>query len=164
MRNLINAEIMQQTMRLHQMGAKVQVINSKLCYVSFDIGGFNIQYVYNVNAKGNYFLERIKPYPLPLKEFESEQDVIDVIEIDIEQFRNALRSHNIEEFIEFSRMLNRTLREFEELFLNYNIPKDGLDSLINKSNEMYQDIDDLKGKSKKLIFKKDSINSQPENK
>ena len=61
MRRFIDAEITQHTMKLQQIGAKVQVINSKLCYVNFDIGGFKIQYVYNVNKKGNYLLERIKP-------------------------------------------------------------------------------------------------------
>jgi len=155
MRSLINAEIMQQTMRLQQMGAKVQVVNSKLCYVTFDISGFNIEYVYNVNVKGNYFLERIKPYPLPLKEFESEQDVIDLIEMDIEQFRNALKSHNIEDFIELSRILYKTMRNFENLFLYYNVPKDGMESLLKKANELTVEIDETKEKAERLYFKKD---------
>ncbi len=158
MRKMINAEIMQQTLKLQQMGAKIKVINSKLCYVSFDISGFTIQYVYNVNSKGNYFLERIKPYPLPLKEFEDEQDVIDIIEIDIEQFKNALKSHNIEHFIEISRSLNHTLKKFEDLFLYYNIPGTEINNILEKIQVFEKDIEEVKGKSERLYFKKDPEN------
>jgi len=72
MRNIINsAEVSQHTIKLQQLGAKVQVINSTLCYVQFDLDGVQLQYVYNVNHKGNYFLERIQPYPLAIEEFDS---------------------------------------------------------------------------------------------
>ena len=78
MRKYVNAEVMQHTMKLQQMGAKVNVVNSKLCYVRFDLSGFIVSYSYNVNSKGKYFLERIKPYPLPLKVFDKEEDVIEI--------------------------------------------------------------------------------------
>jgi len=158
MRKLINAEVMQNTMKLQQLGAKVQVINSKLCYVNFDIGGFKIQYVYNVNSKGNYFLERIKPYPLPLKEFESEQDIVDIIDIDVEQFRNALKSHNIEGFINISRKLNQTLKKFEDLFLYYNVPAAEIDVMINKLTDFDDEIEKMKGEAERLYFRKDPEN------
>lgn len=158
MRKLINAEVMQHTFKLQQMGAKVQVIDSKLCYVEFDIGGFRIQYVYNVNSKGNYFLERIKPYSLPLKEFETEEDVVDIIEVDIEQFRNALRSHNIEEFIRISRTLNRTLKKFEDLYLYYNIPGGEIREMVDKITRLEEEMEALKEKSERLYFRKEPEN------
>ncbi len=158
MRKFIDAEVTQHTMKFQQMGAKVQVINSKLCYINFDLSGFKIQYVYNVNKKGNYFLERIKPYPLPLKEFESEQDIVDIVEIDVEQFKNALKSHNIEGFINISRSLNITLKKFEDLFLYYNIPGSEIDNIVNKLAEFEKEIDDLKLKSERLYFKKEPEN------
>lgn len=158
MRKLINAEIMQHTMKFQQMGAKVQEINSKLCYVNFDISGFKIQYVYNVNKKGNYFLERIKPYPMAIKEFESEQDVVDIIEVDIEQFRNAIKSHNIDGFINISRSLNKTLKKFEDLFLYYNIPGIEIENIIGKLEEFEREIDSLESKSERLYFKKEPEN------
>jgi hypothetical protein len=158
MRKILNAEIMQQTLKLQQMGAKVKVINSKLCYVSFDISGFTIQYVYNVNSKGNYFLERIKPYPLPLKEFEDEQDVIDIIEVDVEQFKNALKSHNIDHFIDVSRSLNQTMKKFEDLFLYYNIPNEDVKNILDKIHTFEEELDKMKETSERLYFKKDPEN------
>jgi hypothetical protein len=158
MRKFINSEITQHTMKFQQMGAKVHVINSKLCYVNFDVGGFKIQYVYNVNKKGNYFLERIKPYPIPIKEFESEQDVVDIIEVDVEQFKSALKSHNIEGFINISRTLNKTLKKFEDLFLYYNIPGNEIDDLIEKLGLFEKEIENLEKKSERLYFKKEPEN------
>ncbi len=158
MRKLINAEVMTHTLKLQQMGAKVHVVNSKLCYVNFDIAGFQIQYVYNVNSKGNYFLERIKPYPLPLKEFETEQDIIDIIDIDVEQFKNALRSHNIENFINLSRELNSAMKKFEDLFLYYNIPADELEKMLNKIKSFEDEIEEVKQKTERLYFRKDPDN------
>lgn len=158
MRQLINAEVMTQTLKLQQMGGKVHVINSKLCYVNFDIGGFQIQYVYNVNRDGNYFLERIKPYPLPLKEFESEQDVVDIIDIDIEQFKNALKSHNIETFVNLSRELNHAMKKFEDLFLYYNVPGEEVEKMLDKIRNFENDIDVLKTKTERLYFRKEPDN------
>ncbi|MCK5762601.1 MAG: hypothetical protein KAH05_00635 [Clostridiales bacterium] len=47
------------TMKLKQLGAKIETINSKMSYVRFDIDGVKLEYVYN--NKGKYFLERTKP-------------------------------------------------------------------------------------------------------
>ena len=99
MRKLINAEVMQHTMKLKQLGGTVEVINSKMCYVKFDLSGFKVSYSYNVNAKGQYFLERIKPYPLALRVFDREEDVIEIIDIDLEQLTSAIKTHHVTEFI-----------------------------------------------------------------
>jgi len=37
MRSIIKAEVSQHTLKLQQLGAKVNVINSTLCYVNFDV-------------------------------------------------------------------------------------------------------------------------------
>lgn len=158
MRKYINAEVMQHTMKLQQMGAKVTVVNSKHCYVSFDIGGFTVSYSYNVNAKGKYFLERIKPYPLPLKVFDKEEDVIEIIKIDLEQFKSAIRSHNINDFIDISRHLNIHLKKFEDLFLYYNIPSEEIKILIDHLQKIDDDIERIKEKSERLYFVKEPDN------
>lgn len=158
MRKLINAEALEHSMKLQQMGAKVNIINSKLFYVSFDIGGFSLLYVYNINKKGNYFLERIKPYPLPLKEFESEEDVIDIIGVDVEQFRNAVRSHHSVEFIETGMALTNVLKKFEDLYLYYNISSENIQCLMGKLQEFEGEIKSVKEKSDRLYFKKDPEN------
>jgi len=158
MRKYLEAEVMQHSMKLQQMGAKVNVINSKLCYVSFDIGGFTVSYSYNVNAKGKYFLERIKPYPLPLKVFEREEDVIEIIQIDLDQFKNAIRSHNINDFIDISRHLSVHLKNFDDLFLYYNIPEDEIKTLIGHLENIDEDIERIKAKSERLCFMKEPDN------
>lgn len=155
MRKLMNAEVMQHTMKLQQMGAKVQVINSKMCYVKFDLSGFAVEYSYNVNKKGQYFLERIKPYPLALRVFEREEDVIEIIEIDMEQFKNAIKSHNINSFIDISRVFHETLSRFEDLFLYYNVPVEETDIITKKLKEIDDEIEKTKNIAERLYFRKD---------
>jgi len=158
MKKFVDAEVMQHSFKLQQMGAKVNVINSKLCYIRFDVSGFKIEYVYNVNTKGKYFLERIKPYPLAMKEFDREEDVIQIIEIDLSQFKSAIKSHNINSFIDISRKLNKTLKKFEDLFLYYNVPTEEVDSLMSNLNQFDSNIEEIKSKSKRLFFEKDPDN------
>lgn len=158
MRKLVNAEVLEHTMKLQQMGAIVNVINSKLCYVDFDISGFKLRYVYNINKKGNYFIERIKPYPLPLKEFENEMDVIEIITIDIEQFKNAIKSHHSAEFIESSREMVRIMKKFEDLYLYYNISAENIESFMSELHVVEKKIDAMKDESERLYFKKDPDN------
>ena len=87
----------------------------------FHIGEFKLSYVYNINRSNRYFLERLKPYPLPLKEYENEDDVIEMIRLDLEHFQNAAKSKNITSFIKINQELNRTAKAFEDLFLYYNV-------------------------------------------
>ncbi len=117
MRNIINsAEVSQHTIKLQQLGAKVQVINSTLCYVHFDIEGLEIEYVYNVNHKGNYFLERIKPYPLAIEEFDTEHDLVKLIQSDITKFKNALKSQHVERFISIAKQISKLFRHLKIRF------------------------------------------------
>lgn len=155
MRKMINAELEAQSMKLRQLEANVNEINTKMCYVSFDISGFRLEYVYNINDKGNYFLERIKPYPLPLREFDGREAMVDIIEIDVEQFRNVIKSHNINEFIEISRMMNLTIRKFEDLFLYFNVPKETTESISQKLTDIQFEIDKAARTANRLYFKKE---------
>lgn len=155
MRKIMNAEVLAQSMKLRQMGAQVTTINSKMCYVHFDVSGFQLEYVYNVNAKGNYFLERIKPYPLPLREVDREDAVVDIIDVDLEQFKNAIKSHNINEFIDISRRMSETLAKFEDLYLYYNVPTEETDIILQKLTEINNEIDKTTHIATRLYFKKD---------
>lgn len=158
MRKLMNAEVMEHDFKLRQMGADVQVINSKMCFVVFLVGKYEIAYVYNINKKGKYFLERIKPYPLALREFEKEEDVIDIIEIDLEQFKNASNSHNIESFVDINVNFNRSLLKFEDLFLYYNVPKETADRIKEHLNSIDTIIEETKHTAERLYFKKNPDN------
>ncbi|BEP28909.1 hypothetical protein [Helicovermis profundi] len=159
MRKYINAEAMQHAMKLAQMGATVQQINSKMCYVTFDLKeDIKLEYVYNINSKEKYFLERIKPYPLPIKVFDSEEDLIDIIQIDLEQFKSAINSHNLSDFIKINKRLNKTIKKFEDLFLYYNVPTIEMDIIMEEISKIEEEIDKTKEISKRIYFKKDPEN------
>jgi hypothetical protein len=151
MRSIIKAEVSQHTLKLQQLGAKVEVINSTLCYVNFDVCGFVIQYVYNINRKGNYFLERTKPYPLALEEFGNEKDVVKVIKSDVNKFKNALKCHHIDSFITIAREIESTYRVFEETFLNYNIPGEKVDKIHKKIQALTMEIEIIKENAEMLF-------------
>lgn len=155
MGRMLDAELTIQTMKLRQMGAKIKTINSKMCYVKFDLSGFEVAYVYNINKDGHYFLERIKPYPLAIKEFYDEEQVIEIIEIDLEQFKNAIKSHNIQSFIDINRKLHQSIKKFEDLFLYYNVSPEKCDQIVAMMDHLDEVIATSKSESERLYFRKD---------
>lgn len=155
MNKYIDSQASQHEMKLIQMGAKVEQINSKMCYVKFCIENFEVAYVYSISKKNKYFLERIKPYPLPIKDFDNEEDVVEVIQIDIRQFCNAVKSRNIEGFIKVNTALNKTIKEFEDLFLYYNVPQIETEIIMKKIDEIHEEIIKTRNGSERVFFEKD---------
>lgn len=138
--NVLNMEAEQHEMKLRQMGGEVLQLNSRCCYVRFMVGDFRLSYVYNINRSNHYFLERLKPYPLPLKEYENEEDVIEMIRRDLEHFENAAKSKNIHSFIKVNQELNKTANAFEDLFLYYNVETFHTDTILKKLDEIKEEI------------------------
>ena len=145
-------------MRLVQLGAKVEQINSKMCYIKFMIENVPVEYVYNLNKKNRYFLERIKPYPLPVRSFDAEADIVDVIEVDIKQFRNAVKSKNIDTFVGINKELNDTIKKFEDLFLYYNVPTMKAEVIMSKIHEIQDEIAKTKDIAERVFFDKEPEN------
>lgn len=158
MQKYVMAEALEHEMKLVQMGGKVTQINGKLCYVQFDIGGIDIEYVYNINSKGQFFLERIKPYPLPVRSYEDESKIIEIIDIDLEQFRQAANSHHIAKFIKLGQMFHGTAKRFEDLFLYYNVPESTIAELLTELEHANEVIDQCKETAQRLYFRKDPDN------
>ncbi len=156
MKKILDAELSVNTMKLEQKGGKVKIIKSKTCYVKFMVNGMKLSYVYNINKDGKFFLERVSPYPLPVREFDMEGTVVDLILFDVEQFRNASKSKNIQEFIDVSLQINKTVRSFEHLFLYYNVEKERLTELHNKLNEIKELITDVRESSERIYYDEDS--------
>ena len=154
----INAEFSQHEMRLIQLGAKVEQVSSKLCYIKFNINNIMIEYVYNINSKNQYFLERIKPYPLPIKSFSQESDIVDIIKVDIKQFKNAVKSKNIESFVEINNELNSIIKKFEDLFLYYNVPSETIFRIKQRIDGLQQDIAESKETAERIFFDKEPDN------
>lgn len=151
----LNVEASQHEMRLIQMGATVEQVNSKMCYVKFMVDNMPVEYVYSINKKNKYFIERIKPYPLPERAFENEADVVAIIEIDIKQFKNAVKSKNIDNFVKIGKELNNTAKKFEDLFLYYNVPSFETEEIMKKIQEINEVIINTKKTSERVFFDKD---------
>ncbi|MDF2840894.1 MAG: hypothetical protein K0Q99_1666 [Clostridia bacterium] len=156
--NYLNVEASQHEMRLIQMGAKVEQINSKMCYIKFVIEGIPVEYVYNLNKKNKYFLERTKPYPLAVKAYENVADLVEVINVDIKQFKNVVKSKNIESFLAINKELISTIKKFEDLFLYYNVPTEEVELLKNKIGEIQQEIAKTKETAERVFFDKEPEN------
>lgn len=155
MRKYMIADVSKQKMILKQLGAKVDVINSFMCYITFDIDGTEISFSYNVNKKNKYFLERIKPYPEVAGTFSTEEDVIETIKNDIEQFKNAKKCNVFPLFIGINREMSKTVREFENLYLYYNVPHHYAEEIKEKIDEIHNLIAKAKKESERVYFKTD---------
>ncbi len=138
--SLLEMEAEQHEMLLRQMGGEVLQLSARCCYVRFQVGDFRLSYVYNINKSNRYFLERLKPYPLPLKEYDTEEDIIEMIRIDLEHFKNAAKSKNIDVFIKINQELNKTAKAFEDLFLYYNVETFHTDAILHKLDEIKDEI------------------------
>lgn len=151
----MRAEATRHEMQLLQLGAKVEQINSMLCYVSFDVASTKVSYVYNVNRKNKYFLERVTPYPMHAGVYDTEEDVVKTIAVDIEQFRMANTSHVFNLFVKINQDLHNAAHRFEDLFLYYNVPHEYLDAILAKSAELQALINEAKTKAQRIYTKKD---------
>lgn len=140
---------------LRNLGAKVISIQGIMIYVKFKIKNTKLEYIYHINPDNTYFLERIKPYVLAVGDFDTEEDVVDIIKIDVEQFENAMNSKNFNEFIEIDRDISKLVRVFEDLFLYYNIPKEELSVIKDEVHTIMESITKIKNQCKRVYHKKD---------
>lgn len=140
---------------LKKFGAKVISIQGIMIYVKYKIKDTKLEYIYHINPDNTYFLERIKPYVMAVGDFATEEDIVDIIKIDIEQFENAMNSKNFKDFIEVDEKISKLVRYFEDLYLYYNIPKEDLNLLKNEVDTILNSIIDIKNKSKRVYHKKD---------
>ncbi len=136
MSKILDAEYSVTMLKLEQKGGKVKLIKSKTCYVEFMVENLKLSYVYNITKNGKYYLERVEPYPLVVKEFDKEAVVVDLILFDVEQFKNAAKSHNIHEFVDVASEINSTIKLFEYMFLYHNVPKGNLSLIHEKLDEI----------------------------
>lgn len=158
MKPYIESEALEHEIKLRQMGGEVTFITSKMCFVAFKVGGIDIEYSYNINTKGQVFLERIKPYPLPISAYDDEEHVIDVIRVDLEQFESASRSKNIKNFVEVNKLFHQTLKRFEDLFLYYNVPAAVIETVKKDLEKINTDITECKECTVRVYHDKDPDN------
>jgi len=63
-----------------------------------------------------------------------------MIRLDLEHFQNAAKSKNITSFIKINQELNRTAKAFEDLFLYYNVETFHTDTILQKLDEIKDEI------------------------
>lgn len=137
---------------LRQLGAsKVARVRGYLYFISFKLNDdIEVSYTYNINTKNKYFLQRIKPYPLPQGKFADEYKIVDFIRKDLNKFKNAQNSSNFDSFVEISNKSNFITTSIENLFLNYNIEKDDLKLINTQLDNILENINTAKDNAKKL--------------
>ncbi|MBN2877991.1 MAG: hypothetical protein JXL85_10125 [Bacilli bacterium] len=156
MNKYIESEANQHVMKLIQMGADVKVVSGKLVYVQFDINEFvQVAYVYHLNKHNKFFLERTKPYPIPVREFDNADAICDIIKIDVEQFKNAAQSHNIREFIGINTEFHKMILTFEDLFLYYNVDHATVERIQKDIDDIHNRIKDAKESASRVYFGKE---------
>ncbi len=141
---------------LRELGCKVVCIKGIMFYVKYELENLNIEYLYHINNDDNtYCLERIKPYFLPVGNFDTEKEVVDLIMIDIKQFINAKRSKNFDFFVEVDTEIFEAVRMFEDLYLYYNISKEDTELVKNEIKKTKKLMNNIKNRSERVFFEKD---------
>ncbi|NTW71977.1 MAG: hypothetical protein HGA49_07040 [Eubacteriaceae bacterium] len=135
---------------LQQMGARVEILHGLLCNVKLSREGIEIEYVYTVAKANEFLLQRVKPYPLGAGMFTTLDDMIEYIGYDVERLANASNSRVFSLFIEENKKLSRVSYYLENLFLNYNVPKNEMSKLNDMISEIENTIIELNDKCPKI--------------
>ncbi len=142
-------------LKLRQMGAIVEDIRGIMHYVRFDIEGTVVKYAYHINKKGKYFLQRRSPYPLNVGTFESKEDVMNIIQHDIAQMKNAKHSKKFDKFIEINKSLSNIMRNFEDLYLYYNVNRTQTEKIEETIQHLKNLVFETRDMSERVYFEKD---------
>lgn len=148
--NIVSGGQDKMAMLLKQLGASVQTIHGSVCFVKFMIEDTEVSYVYNINAKEQFFLQRISPYPLGAGVFVSEEHVVAHIQMDIEKFRNASKSKTFQKYVEINNRTHKAIHNIEETFMNYNVPIDALHKIEAHLNDISTILENVEQTSPKI--------------
>jgi hypothetical protein len=148
--NVVSSQQDALEMRLKQLGAEVQSIHGILCYVKFDIENMEVSYVYNINAKNQYYLQRVRPYPIVAGVFPTQKEIVKFIKWDMQQFRNASKSRVFNKFIEVNKKLHLTMLSIEDLFLTHNVPVERMEQIEQLLNDIEKVVNETRQSSSKI--------------
>ncbi len=139
-------------MLLRQIGAsEIKKVRGILYFIKFNLrNDIEVSYTYNINAKNQYFLQRIKPYPIPQGIFINEHKIVEFIEKDLIKFHTAMNSKNFNLFLNATNKINLAATSLENLFLNYNVNSDDFITLDKELNDILQEIENSKINAKEL--------------
>ena len=144
--------------KLEELGCKVVSIQGVMFYVVYEHDDLKIEYMYHINQDNTYCLERLKPYIVSVGNLETEEMIVDLIKVDIDQFKNAKLSKNFDDFIDIDKDISKTARVFEDLFLYYNISKQDMNDIKQKITEIKELLKDIRNRSNRVYHYKDPNN------
>ncbi|WDV47346.1 hypothetical protein PV797_06490 [Clostridiaceae bacterium M8S5] len=126
--------------KLRNIGCTVINIEGVMFLIKYKLkNNMKLTYFYHLNDDNTYFLERIKPYVVEAGTFDTEEEIVNSIIVDINQFINASNSKNFGDFIDLTTKLSNNVKSFDDLFLHYNISKEDVASfnkLISEFSSM----------------------------
>ncbi|MPN56688.1 hypothetical protein SDC9_204379 [bioreactor metagenome] len=103
--------------------------------------------MYNINAKNQYCLQMVKPYPAGAGVFSKPQAIVQYIKNDIKQFKNASSSNVFSEFVTVNQNLYASIQNIKDAFMTYNVPRDKMQQIKEKVDEISNLLDDIKNTS-----------------
>ncbi len=139
-------------MGLRQLGASsIKTTRAHNNLVTFNLGpDENVTYLYEVKENGNIYLQRVAPYLMMMGKMYSEQSLINMIREDITSFRNAYNSSNYDNFQSIAKNLIKTCSEFENIFLESNIPDEDMYEIYNQVSKLREMVKETKERSGNL--------------
>ncbi len=142
--------------KLKELGAEVIDIEGIMVFVRFVLSEeFTINYLYHRNPDDTYLLERIKPYQITIGEYETEDETVSNIISDIDQLQNARNSNKFNTFVDTFKMLIKAKRDFDDLFLYYNVNGSDMQYIYDNVNLLSQSIYRTKEHSQRIYHKTD---------
>lgn len=151
---------------LKDMGAEVIDMDGLMVFARFEKDNFRVTYLYHRNPDNTFLLERIKPYQLVIGEYDSEHQVVENITNDMDQINNARNSHKFDSFVETLQKMNKFKRDFDDLFLYYNINSDDMQYIQDSIKKLCKDVYRIKSHSNRIYHKTDpqSLKDEEESK
>ena len=129
-------------MLLRQQGAKtVKVVPAKMTTVEFEINECTkITYMYEMTDKGDVYLQRVKPYPMNMGVLSADDELVNNIAFDIQNFSRACQSDNYLKYLELANQIGDIERELEDMFLMNDIKAEQMDEIHNAMNDLHEEI------------------------
>lgn len=140
--------------KLKDLGAEVIDIEGIMVFARFVLSeDFTVNYLYHRNPDNTYLLERIKPYQLTIGEYEDEETAVTNIISDMDQIQNARNSHKFDTFVDTFKMLIKAKRDFDDLFLYYNVNGSDMEYIYDNVKLLSQSIYRTKEHSERIYHK-----------
>lgn len=131
-------------MKLTQMGGNVTSLHGIISFIRFNVNQTELTYVYNINAKNQYFLQMVKPYPAGAGVFVKPQEIVQYIKNDIKQFKNASNSNVFCEFVSVNQALYSSIQDIKDVFMTYNVPRENMRQIKEKVDEISELLNEIK--------------------